>query len=188
MTPDLDAVRAMMEGGDLLEIAAGRSRFLRDRGEVKTPDLLEALAAEVEANRATIAGLTAERERLLAERPYIVGANDGWDAAVEQGATSEAVKSAMVRFWRRLAEIHLSRAEKAEATIAGLERKLADHGVVAQEAFIKWDATIAGLEARVEALTGALQWCSGSPDFNEGGQAREGWLRVCAPLLKGETP
>lgn len=27
----------------------------------------------------------------------------------------------------------------------------------------------------------ALRWCSGSPDFNEGGQAREGWLAVGGP-------
>ena len=47
---------------------------------------------------------------------------------------------------------------------------------------------------RIEALTDklakaveALQWCSGSADFNEGGVAREGWLKVCAPLLKGES-
>ena len=33
------------------------------------------------------------------------------------------------------------------------------------------------------ALLDALIWCSGSPDFNEGGQAREGWLKGCAPLL-----
>ena len=32
-----------------------------------------------------------------------------------------------------------------------------------------------------------LLWCSGSADFNEGGVAREGWLKVCAPLLKGES-
>ena len=34
----------------------------------------------------------------------------------------------------------------------------------------------------------ALLWCSGSADFNEGGVAREGWLKLCAPLLKGDTP
>ncbi|KKL78306.1 hypothetical protein LCGC14_2026160 [marine sediment metagenome] len=40
---------------------------------------------------------------------------------------------------------------------------------------------------RVVALEAALRWCSGSSDFAPGGQAREGWLKVCAPLLgKGE--
>lgn len=34
-------------------------------------------------------------------------------------------------------------------------------------------------------LEEALLWCSGSADFTEGGVAREGWLKVCAPLLTG---
>ena len=40
-------------------------------------------------------------------------------------------------------------------------------------------------EARAERLEEALLWCSGSADFHEGGVAREGWLKVCAPLLTG---
>ena len=40
-------------------------------------------------------------------------------------------------------------------------------------------------EARAERLEEALLWCSGSADFHEGGVAREGWLKVCAPLLRG---
>jgi hypothetical protein len=39
------------------------------------------------------------------------------------------------------------------------------------------------LARRVAELEGALIWCSGSPDFNEGGQARAAWLKLCAPLL-----
>lgn len=31
----------------------------------------------------------------------------------------------------------------------------------------------------------ALVWCGGSADFGPGGQAREGWLKLCAPLLQG---
>jgi len=42
--------------------------------------------------------------------------------------------------------------------------------------------------AEIERLRGALQWCSGSADFNEGGIAREGWLTLCAPLLTGGKP
>lgn len=41
------------------------------------------------------------------------------------------------------------------------------------------------LETKLAKALEALQWCSGSADFNEGGVAREGWLKVCAPLLKG---
>lgn len=37
--------------------------------------------------------------------------------------------------------------------------------------------------ARVAELEGALIWCSGSADFNEGGIAREGWQNICAHLL-----
>ena len=42
-------------------------------------------------------------------------------------------------------------------------------------------------EVKLAKAVEALQWCSGSADFNEGGVAREGWLKVCAPLLKGES-
>lgn len=41
----------------------------------------------------------------------------------------------------------------------------------------------AALEAKLNTFVEALIWCSGSPDFNDGGQAREGWLKLCAPLL-----
>ena len=41
----------------------------------------------------------------------------------------------------------------------------------------------AGLVAEIERLREALLWCSGSNDFNEGGVARRGWLKLCAPLL-----
>ena len=30
----------------------------------------------------------------------------------------------------------------------------------------------------------ALIWCSGSEDFGHGGKAREGWLKLCDPLLR----
>lgn len=43
------------------------------------------------------------------------------------------------------------------------------------------------LTAKLEEFRHALLWCSGSADFNEGGVARKGWLKVCAPLLKGES-
>ena len=34
---------------------------------------------------------------------------------------------------------------------------------------------------------GALQWCSASQDFQVGGYARKGWLKLCAPLI-ARTP
>ncbi len=44
------------------------------------------------------------------------------------------------------------------------------------------------LKAQVTALREALSWCSGSADFGEGGQAREGWLKLCEPLLATPSP
>ena len=35
-----------------------------------------------------------------------------------------------------------------------------------------------------DELLEALIWCSGSADFQEGGKARKGWLKICSPLLK----
>ncbi len=34
----------------------------------------------------------------------------------------------------------------------------------------------------------ALMWCRGSADFGVGGQAYEGWQKVCAPLLEYPAP
>lgn len=40
------------------------------------------------------------------------------------------------------------------------------------------------LKEEVDRYIDALIWCSGSGDFGEGGQAREGWLKICDPLLR----
>lgn len=66
------------------------------------------------------------------------------------------------------------------------------------EARDEMNATIASIEAGVlEAgelmrteraqFRDALIWCSGSPSFAPEGEAREGWLKLCAPLL-GSAP
>ena len=39
------------------------------------------------------------------------------------------------------------------------------------------------LVGRIEKLEDALIWCSGSEDFQKGGKARKGWLKICRPLL-----
>jgi len=54
-------------------------------------------------------------------------------------------------------------------------------------------AEVARMRAEMDALMTALIWCSGSDDFQVDGKAREGWLKLCAPLLqratlKGDTP
>lgn len=39
------------------------------------------------------------------------------------------------------------------------------------------------VESEIARLKDALIWCSGSADFGPGGQAEEGWNKVCRPLL-----
>ena len=41
-------------------------------------------------------------------------------------------------------------------------------------------------EAKLARMEEALIWCSGSEDFQDGGKARKGWLKLCAPLIWGE--
>ncbi len=41
--------------------------------------------------------------------------------------------------------------------------------------------------ALIEEYRDALIWCSGSPSFGPDGEAREGWLRICQPLLDQEA-
>lgn len=45
----------------------------------------------------------------------------------------------------------------------------------------------AAMQEENRKLKDALVFCGGSNDFGEGGQAREGWLKLCAPLLVGES-
>lgn len=45
-------------------------------------------------------------------------------------------------------------------------------------------AEIERLRDREGQFVNALIWCSVSADFNEGGQAREGWLKMCRPLIE----
>ena len=66
--------------------------------------------------------------------------------------------------WRRIAQLkelsneRWKRAETAEAQLAEAQKRETDY----QEALI---------------------WCSGSEDFQADGQARAGWLKLCAPLI-----
>ena len=68
-------------------------------------------------------------------------------------------------------------ADRIEALVERLKAAEQD----AQEAEVLTNEAL----ARAERLEEALIWCSGSADFDEGGIANEGWLKLCAPLLKG---
>ncbi len=112
----------------------------RITGDTEIADAISALASEDAI--AEVAKLRAERDAALAdvarfqeERTYVIGANDGWDAAVEQGEASPAVEKAMVRFWKKLAETHNERADRladeltaANAREAGLQNLPPDYG------------------------------------------------------------
>lgn len=39
----------------------------------------------------------------------------------------------------------------------------------------------------VRKLRNALLFCSGAEDFQIGGKAREGWEKLCVPLLQGNS-
>jgi len=39
-------------------------------------------------------------------------------------------------------------------------------------------------KSKIGKLKEALIWCSGSEDFQVGGKARKGWLKLCKPLLQ----
>lgn len=80
----------------------------------------------------------------------------------------------------RLAALVKARREDALELLAALGQ-----AQEAYEAQLKAEARAEQLAATCERLEEALLWCSGSADFTEGGVAREGWLKVCAPLLTG---
>ena len=74
------------------------------------------------------------------------------------------------------------------------ESLLGVHGqlATARNHFVKLERELADERAahertkgRVAALECALAWCSAAPSFLPGGEAREGWLRGCKPLLDG---
>ena len=45
------------------------------------------------------------------------------------------------------------------------------------------DVELEAVKKERDQLLDALQWCSASSDFQVGGFARHGWLKLCAPLI-----
>lgn len=66
-----------------------------------------------------------------------------------------------------------------------IERLTRENEQISQTENGHWRMAYLKQEAENERLREALEWCSGSDDFNEGGKAREGWLKLCRPLLEG---
>ena len=67
----------------------------------------------------------------------------------------------------------------------GKECDFSNCGICAACSYIDYDydRLEALFTAETAAMREALRWCSGSADFQEGGQARKGWLKICKPLL-----
>lgn len=80
-------------------------------------------------------------------------------------------------------EGELMEGKKAAATQTKQKLDLARDLVELERKHVnRLEAQIGGLFHLVDELVKALQWCGGSGDFQEGGQARAGWLKV-RPLL-----
>lgn len=76
-------------------------------------------------------------------------------------------------------------ADRIEALIA--ERDDYAHKLMqANNTYTEMHLEIERLSDKLAKALEALLWCSGSNDFNEGGIARKGWLKVCAPILFAE--
>ena len=104
---------------------------------------------------------------------------------------SDAELIARLRDWMEHDEGKINDArEKAADRIEALTKEREQWRKAAETRAEGWkisdDARIEA-EAKLAKAVEALLWCSGSADFNEGGVARKGWLKVCAPLLKGES-
>ena len=46
------------------------------------------------------------------------------------------------------------------------------------------DVELEAVKRERDQFLDALQWCSASSDFQVGGYARRGWLKLCAPLIE----
>lgn len=189
-------------------------------------DLRSVLAADIRAlspadGLAAVEALRKERDDALAEvarfqedRAYVIGANDGWDAAVEQGEASPAVGKAMTQFWKRMAETHNRRAEKAEAELAAAQQREAEWhdgsrplpfdrdtvGRMVREAWVRWaktqpspkpswlvpydDLNEADKEADRQIGEAVARWTLAFDAARAAAQQRE--ARRSFPILKGE--
>lgn len=81
-------------------------------------------------------------------------------------------------------------AKEAEVYAEEVEKERDDYAhklMQANNTYTEMHLEIERLSDKLAKAVEALLWCSGSADFNEGGVARKGWLKVCAPLLKGES-
>lgn len=104
---------------------------------------------------------------------------DKMGAEPMQITTKEFAHSAIEYTRTDLCAAAIARAEKAEAECRKLALEILQNHTEIFGLSEERDA----LRAQIDALQEALIWCSGSNDFNDGGIARKGWQKICAPLL-----
>ena len=127
---------------------------LRDDAQWGTPictkaaDLITALLAQNAALRAERDALAAQVAEVTSDRAYIIGANDGWEAAVEQSVATPAAAAMLARAEAAEAEV-----EKLRGALEGLEKASSEVSRRGAETGPQWSKlTIAILQARA-ALT-----------------------------------
>lgn len=140
-------------------------------------DLFDAVKAERDNYKALY---EAERDDELLNIARQAGYQDGAEERRKLEARVKALTAAEALvaecdIYLKEGETPRQRMDRDHLDILALGKMLADDRKRRDEA-----------EARVKALSEALVWCSGSSDFNEGGQARVGWLKLCAPLIESE--
>jgi len=73
----------------------------------------------------------------------------------------------------------------ADRAVAQMEKRADDEDCARRlSQLIEEMAKTARADADKAAAVEALIWCSGSQDFAEGGVARNGWLKLCAPIIR----
>lgn len=95
---------------DLVTRAKGRLAYLVERGEIKTPELIVRFIARIEADAATIARLTGERETLWPQEAVEEAARNAQPILAELADKQEAENAALEATAARLrAELNEAR-------------------------------------------------------------------------------
>lgn len=82
----IDAIQNLCADNERLAVIAGKRRAALDEAEATLKTVLDRESAAYARHDAAIAKAEAERDALTQERPFIVGANHGYEVAMGQAA------------------------------------------------------------------------------------------------------
>ena len=119
-------------------------------------------------------------------------------ARIVIGQEDEVPEETTVTAFSRSEYIAIRRRAELLAAVPGLnhhwQRALIDlsdsanrlDAFIARSTVVRTTPTVEdeGKDALIDFLRGELQWCSGNPAFNEGGDARKGWIKGPAKVIK----